>query len=50
MYKAITLPYKLNELGPFLSERTLTLHYNDLYLGYLNRLNQVLEKNKFTYS
>lgn len=50
MYQKITLPYQLSELSPFLSERTMKLHYDDLYLGYLNRLNRVLEKNKFTYS
>lgn len=50
MYQKMTLPYQLGELSPFLSERTMRLHYDNLYLGYLNRLNGLLQKNKFTYS
>ena len=42
MYKQEPLEYQ--SLEPFISDRTLDIHYNKHYLGYLNKLNNLLEK------
>lgn len=42
MYKHEPLEYK--SLEPFISDRTLDIHYNKHYLNYLNTLNTLLEK------
>lgn len=36
------LPYKPNELQPYLSSRTVDLHYNQHHQGYLNKLNDLI--------
>lgn len=42
MYKQMPLEYE--SLEPFISDRTLDIHYNKHYLNYLNKLNNTLEK------
>lgn len=42
MYKQMPLEYQ--SLEPFISDRTLDIHYNKHYLNYLNKLNNLLEK------
>jgi len=42
MYKQMPLEYE--SLEPFISNRTLDIHYNKHYLNYLNKLNNALEK------
>lgn len=42
MYKQMPLEYE--SLEPFISDRTLDIHYNKHYLNYLNKLNNLLEK------
>jgi len=37
------LPYKLGELAPHLSERTVTFHYTKHDQGYVDRLNEISE-------
>lgn len=41
MLKMIQLPYPLNALEPYYSVETLTLHYHELYKGYINNTNKV---------
>ena len=45
MYQKINLPY--TTLEPYISDRTLTLHYNNHYLNYLNKLNELVGDNKY---
>lgn len=44
MLKMIELPYPLNALEPYYSTKTLDLHYNVLYKGYIDNTNQTQEK------
>lgn len=44
------LDYSFRDLEPFLDRQTLTVHYEDLYLRYLSRLNQTLTQNNFDFS
>ena len=46
MLKMIDLPYPLDALEPYYSRRTLDLHYNVLYKGYVENTNQTEEKLK----
>ena len=47
MYEAKKLNY--NTLEPYISDRTLTIHYNNHYLNYLNNLNKILKENNYDY-
>ncbi len=38
------LPYPLNALEPYYSKETLDIHYNTLYVGYVNNTNKTQEK------
>lgn len=38
------LPYPLNALEPYYNEKTLDIHYNKLYIGYVNNTNKTEEK------
>lgn len=38
-YKPVPLPYKFNDLEPFIDEETMSLHYNKHYKGYIKKLN-----------
>lgn len=49
MYKVQLLPYEYSALEPFIDTRTVGIHYNNHYKGYLNRLNSLLEKQNFNY-
>lgn len=49
MYKSIELDYNMKDLGNFLDEKTLDIHFNSLYKGYLNRLNKLLTKNGYDF-
>lgn len=46
MLKMTDLPYPLDALEPYYSRRTLDLHYNVLYKGYVENTNQTEEKLK----
>lgn len=49
MYNSIEISYSFKELEPFLNEKTLDIHFNILYKGYLNRLNKVLLENNYDF-
>ena len=44
MLKMIELPYPLDALEPYYSTKTLDLHYNVLYKGYVDNTNKTEEK------
>ena len=44
MLKMIELPYPLDALEPYYSTKTLDLHYNILYKGYVDNTNKTEEK------
>ena len=46
MYQKIILPY--TTLEPYISDKTLTLHYKNHYLNYLNNLNKLVGNTKYT--
>ena len=49
MYKAKPLIFNYNELEPFISSKTIDTHYNKHYLGYLNKLNMILNSINYDY-
>lgn len=49
MYTAKPLGYSYNALEPFISERTIDIHYNKHYKKYLDNLNTLLLKNEYDY-
>lgn len=49
MYQKIQLPYSYDALEPFLSARTINIHFNRHYENYLNKLNQILNKIGYDY-
>lgn len=44
MLKMIELPYPINSLEPYYDAKTLDLHYNILYKGYVDNANKTEEK------
>lgn len=44
MIKKINLEYPLDSLEPYYSRETLNIHYNTLYVGYVDNTNITLEK------
>lgn len=42
MYKIVKLPYSYSALEPYIGENTMFVHYNKHYIGYLNKLNQLV--------
>lgn len=44
------LPYPDNALEPYIDKRTVDIHYNKHYKNYLNKLNELLLKEKIDYS
>ena len=50
MYKVEPLLYDYSALEPYIDTRTVGIHYNNHYKGYLNRLNNLLEKQNFQYN
>lgn len=47
MYQKQELTY--NTLEPYISDRTLTIHYNNHYLKYLKNLNNILVKENYDF-
>jgi len=43
-FKLAPLPYAYNALEPYLDARTMEIHYTKHHQGYVDKLNQVLEK------
>lgn len=46
MYKPVKLPYSYSALEPFIDEATMNIHYNKHYLGYLNKLNELVSSRR----
>lgn len=44
MYQLESLPYNYDALEPVISATTVDIHYNKHQLGYLNKLNEILNK------
>jgi len=40
------LPYSYASLKPFIDEKTMDIHYNKHYKGYVDKLNKALKNNK----
>ena len=49
MYKLEPLPYDYDSLEPFIDTHTLGLHHKKHEQNYLNKLNQLLLKNKYNF-
>ena len=47
MYEKINLDY--NSLEPFIDDKTLDIHYNNIYQNYMDKLIKVLKKNNYDY-
>ncbi len=47
MYQEMKLPYAYDALEPFIDTKTVGLHYEKHYRNYLNKLNQLLQKNHY---
>jgi Fe-Mn family superoxide dismutase len=43
MFSLKQLPYEKNALEPYISQKTLEFHYGKHHLGYVNKLNEVLQ-------
>lgn len=49
MYQLPILPYLLQDLEPFIDTHTMGLHYHKHEQNYLNKLNELLRKNRYDY-
>lgn len=49
MYQAKPLKYNYDALEPNISSKTIDIHYNKHYLGYLNKLNNLLNSINYDY-
>ena len=49
MYKSIVLPYNYNGLEPIIDEQTVYIHFNRHYLGYLEKLNKLLNSINYDF-
>lgn len=49
MYKPKPLMYSYDALQPYIDEETINIHYNKHYLGYLNKLNDLLNSIDYDY-
>lgn len=47
MYSKMDLPYEENALEPNISGKTVNIHYNKHYIGYLNKLNKLLADQNY---
>lgn len=47
MYQPYILKYDYQDLEPHISKKTMEAHYNNHYLKYLRKLNEILIKNNF---
>lgn len=50
MYSPIQLPYAYDALEPYIDTRTVGIHYNNHYKGYLDRLNNLLKSVNFSFN
>ena len=48
MYNKVNLDY--SSLEPYIGDETLEIHYNRLYMNYLNKLNELLGKVNYDYA
>jgi Fe-Mn family superoxide dismutase len=46
MYKPVKLPYSYSDLEPYIDAETMYVHYNKHYIGYLNKLNELVTTNQ----
>lgn len=46
MYQPVKLPYAYKALEPIIDEKTMYVHYNEHYLGYLKKLNDLIDSRK----
>jgi len=44
MYQPIELPYSFSDLEPYIDTETMEVHYNNHYLGYIDKLNKAVSK------
>ncbi|MEY4861649.1 MAG: hypothetical protein RL059_1353 [Bacteroidota bacterium] len=42
MYQPVRLPYSYSALEPYIDEKTMYVHFNEHYLGYIKKLNDLL--------
>jgi len=49
MYKPKPLKYEYNALEPYIDAETINIHYNKHYLGYLKRLNDLLDSLNYDF-
>ncbi len=49
MYKLPPLEYSFEDLEPYIDTHTMGLHYHKHHQNYLNKLNELLEKNNYDY-
>lgn len=45
MYLPVKMPYAYDALAPIIDRKTMYVHYNDHYLGYLKKLNELINTN-----
>ena len=46
MYQPVKMPYSYEALEPIIDEKTMYVHYNDHYLGYLKKLNGLINSTQ----
>jgi|688.fasta_scaffold424645_1 Fe-Mn family superoxide dismutase len=46
MYKPVKLPYSFSDLEPYIDAETMEIHFNNHYLGYLDKLNKAVSKSQ----
>jgi Fe-Mn family superoxide dismutase len=46
MYQPIELPYSFSDLEPYIDTETMEVHFNNHYLGYIDKLNQEMLRRK----
>ena len=49
MYNRLILDYDYNSMEPIIDGETMYIHYNKHYLGYLDKLNSLLESSNYNY-
>lgn len=49
MYKAIELEYSFDDIKDFIDPKTMDIHFDTLYKGYLNRLNKYLQDENYDF-
>ncbi len=49
MYTLLPLPYSYDDLEPYIDTHTIGLHYHKHQQNYLNKLNELLQKNNCSY-